>query len=98
MSSNLQRKETAGYVTPIQIGARLVLYHLEEGMDVKLDCSRVIRAGWRATGIIPSNVELVLGSSQVNTQPISLLAQELATRLLDATYRTSTRAQDLYRA
>ena len=58
----------------------------------------MIRAGWRATGLIPFNVELVLGSSQVYTQPISPLAQELTHQLLDAIYRTPTRPQDLHRA
>jgi hypothetical protein len=59
---------------------------------------RVIRAGWRATGLVPYNLNLVLSSSQVRTRPVT------PPRLLQPIYLSITvittpqRSQDLYKA
>jgi hypothetical protein len=55
---------------------------------------RVIRAGWRATGLVPYNPELVLQSSQIQTRPITPPPPVQPEQL----FATPQRSQDLYRA
>jgi hypothetical protein len=69
-------------------------YHArEKGLS-----ERVIRAGWRATGICPYNPDLVIRSSQVSGRPITppLLLQPQSS--VDQSFSTPKRAQDIYQA
>jgi hypothetical protein len=59
---------------------------------------RVIRAGWRATGLCPFNVELVLGSSQVLRLQPSTPEPQQPPSLIDPLYATPQKPQDIYRA
>jgi hypothetical protein len=60
---------------------------------------QVIRAGWRAAGICPFNIELVVGSSQVQ-RPSTPQPQQQQQRLslIDPLYATPQKPQDIYRA
>jgi hypothetical protein len=69
-------------------------YH--EARDAGLT-ERVIRAGWRATGLCPFNVELVVGSSQVQQRPTTPQPHQQPQSLIDSLYATPQKAQDIYR-
>jgi hypothetical protein len=59
---------------------------------------QVIRAGSRATGLVPYNPDIVLSSSQISARPIT---PPLATRpiyISDPICHTPQRSQDVYRA
>lgn len=70
-------------------------YHLarDEGLT-----ERNIRSGWRATGLCPLNVDLVLGSSQVQGRPATPPLQSQPLLPVNPIYRTPQRPQDLYYA
>jgi hypothetical protein len=59
---------------------------------------KIIRAGWRATGICPLNIELVAGSSQVQQRPSTPehLRQPLSP--INTLYTTPQKPQDFYLA
>lgn len=59
---------------------------------------RVIRAGWRATGLVPYNPDLVLLSSQVQTRPVTPPRAIQPNNIQDQLFATPQRSQDLYRA
>jgi hypothetical protein len=57
---------------------------------------RVIRAGWRATGLSPYNPELVISSSQVSARPKTPPLAIQPDYPSDSIFRTPQRPQDLY--
>ena len=59
---------------------------------------RVIRAGWRATGLCPYNPSIVLSSSQVSARPVTPPPPAQPQTPIDQPFSTPRRAQDLYRA
>lgn len=59
---------------------------------------RVIRAGWRAAGLVPYNPDLVTTSSQMLDQPLTPPAALQRTDVENILYRTPQRPQDLYAA
>jgi len=59
---------------------------------------RVIRAGWRAAGICPYNIDLVLASSQVQQRPTTPEHQEQPLSPTRALYTTPRKPQDIYLA
>jgi hypothetical protein len=59
---------------------------------------RVIRAGWRATGLAPYNPDIVLSSSQISARPITPPQVIQPIHISDPIYRTPQRSQDVYRA
>jgi hypothetical protein len=59
---------------------------------------RVIRAGWRAAGLVPYNPGLVLNSSQVQTRPMTPPAPPQPIYIGNELLATPQRSQDLYRA
>jgi hypothetical protein len=59
---------------------------------------RVIRAGWRATGLVPYHPELVLSSSQVSDRPTTPPATIQPVEISDLIYHTPQRSQDIYQA
>ena len=74
---------------PIKKERFVTSYNLarEEGLS-----ERVIRAGWKATGLVPFNMEKVLNSSQINGRPSTpLLADQdrVLSELLLATLQSS---------
>ncbi|RYN21200.1 hypothetical protein AA0115_g9842 [Alternaria tenuissima] len=58
---------------------------------------RVIRAGWRASGIAPYNPELVLQSSQLQTRPATPPPRAQPTYSGETVITTPRRSQDLYK-
>jgi hypothetical protein len=58
----------------------------------------VVRAGWRATGLVPYNPELVLSSSQVRTRPVTPPRLSQPIYLSNTVITTPRRSQDLYKA
>jgi hypothetical protein len=75
---------------------RFVRYY-HEARDAGLT-ERVIRAGWRAAGICPFNIELVVGSSQVQRPSTPPPQQQQPLSLIDPLYATPQKPQDIYRA
>lgn len=65
----------------------------EEGLT-----ERVIRAGWRASGLCPYNLDLVLLSSQVSGRPITPPRQPQVSEHSNPILSTPQSAQALYRA
>ncbi|KAJ8111260.1 hypothetical protein OPT61_g6103 [Boeremia exigua] len=65
----------------------------EEGLS-----ERVVRAGWRATGLCPYNPELVLLSSQITGRPSTPPATDLTADSAEALLATPQSAQALYKA
>jgi hypothetical protein len=59
---------------------------------------RVIRAGWRATGLVPYNPGLVLNSSQVQYTPVARALTPPQNCIQATVATTPKRAQDVYRA
>jgi hypothetical protein len=59
---------------------------------------RVIRAGWRATGICPYNPSVVIHSSQVSARPITPPPPTQHQSSTDLLFSTPKRAQDVYQA
>ena len=59
---------------------------------------RVIRAGWRATGICPYNPSVVIHSSQVSARPITPPPPTQQQSSTDLLFSTPKRAQDVYQA
>ena len=59
---------------------------------------RVIRAGWKAAGLSPFNIDHVLRSSQMMTWPATPPAQRKAVSPTEDFVATPQRPQDLYRA
>tara|TARA_R110002003_G_scaffold853_2_gene21702 strand:- start:2227 stop:3540 length:1314 start_codon:yes stop_codon:yes gene_type:complete len=59
---------------------------------------RVIRAGWRATGLVPYDPELVLSSSQVQTRPMTPPGPVQPIYVQNIHFTTPQRSQDLYKA
>jgi hypothetical protein len=59
---------------------------------------RVIRAGWRATGICPLNIGMVVGSSQVQQRPSTPEHRKQPLSLIDTLYTTPQKPQDFYLA
>ena len=53
---------------------------------------RVIRAGWRATGLVPYNLDIVLSSSQISARPITPPQAIQPTYISDPIYRTPQRS------
>ncbi|KAI1000458.1 hypothetical protein K3495_g7735 [Podosphaera aphanis] len=65
----------------------------EEGLS-----ERVIRAGWRATGLCPYNPELLLASSQVSQRPTTLPSPGLTSNPPDLILSTPRISQALHKA
>ena len=59
---------------------------------------RVIRAGWRAAGLVPYNPALVLSSSQVQTRPTTPPSQLQPIHIKNTIITTPRASQDLYKA
>jgi hypothetical protein len=59
---------------------------------------RVIRAGWRASGLSPYNPDLVLSSSQISERPITPPVASQLSHLSDHVLYTPQKPQDLYQA
>jgi hypothetical protein len=59
---------------------------------------RVVRAGWRATGICPYNPSVVIHSSQVSARPITPPPPTQQQSSTDLLFSTPKRAQDVYQA
>jgi hypothetical protein len=58
----------------------------------------VIRAGWRASGLCPFNINLVLQSSQIIGRPITPPPQNQPIKSIEAIYRTPQSHRDIYQA
>jgi hypothetical protein len=58
----------------------------------------VIRAGWRATGLVPYHPDLVLSSSQVSERPTTPPATIQPIDISDPIYHTPQRSHDIYQA
>jgi len=58
----------------------------------------VIQAGWRATGLVPYNLEQVLASSQVQGRLVTPPAVIQPASMLDTIITTPRRSQDLYKS
>jgi hypothetical protein len=65
----------------------------EEGLT-----ERIIRAGWRAAGLCPFNIDLVLQSSQIIRRPITPPLQNQPIESIEAIYHTPQSHQDIYQA
>ena len=57
----------------------------------------VIQAGWRATGLVPYDLDRVISSSQVQTRPATPPAIPRSIQAPHPIYSTPKRSQDLYR-
>jgi hypothetical protein len=59
---------------------------------------KVIRAGWRATGLSPFNKDLVMKSTQLLTRPVTPPPQTQSIYSEESLFKTPQRSQDVYNA
>ena len=92
-----QIRDLASYsdAAPVKKEYFVQFYHAarDEGLT-----KQVIRAGWRAAGICPFNIELVVGSLQIQQRPSTPEHQQQPQLSIDPLYATPQKAQDIYRA
>jgi hypothetical protein len=80
---------------PVKKERFILSYHhaREEGLS-----ERIIRAGWKATGLCPYNPYQVLRSSQVSERPVTPPPPAQPLYLGDQSFSTPQKAQDIYQA
>ncbi|KAI1000311.1 hypothetical protein K3495_g7884 [Podosphaera aphanis] len=80
---------------PVKKEKVIKFYHeaMEEGISDK-----IIRAGWKATGLVPFNPERVLQSSQVLQQPYTPTKSRQTINECESEPKTSRNSLDVYRA
>ena len=93
--ARIRALSTLDDAAPIKKERFISSYHQarEKGLS-----ERVIRAGWRATGLCPYNPSIVLNSSQVSARPITPPSPAQPQPPAYQSFSTPRRAQDLYKA